>query len=504
MTSCTTQIGKLVQQSCIGFKVLRRAVHQHAEAQIQVQSARETSLSSWTAQHVSNFSTKHLSDRVKSRSKRMILDILGVGLIGSTTVFSRDMQEFVEVTDRISSSEPALIWGTNNRRASPAMAAYINGSNCHSMDFDDTWHPATHPSSPILPTLLALADFLPENCKPSLEDILVAFNCGVQIQGVLLRCSSQSKNIPNRLHPPAIVGVMGSAAASAKLLGLGPKKCLHSLAIAASFAGAPMANAGTLTKPLHAGKSARSGLEAALLADKDFEGNKNILDMESGFGAFFSDYDPCSLLQEVQMSENLILHNQDIAIKSYPCHLGMHWAIDASLQVRKQITDYYGELDASFVKSIEIFAPKSKYINRPVPATEHEARHSFQFTACSALIDGLVSPATFKFQNIEVERKNLYTLLQKTTIINPSDNMPCFDTMYVDVLVTLKNGEKFSARCREPYGHWRKPMKDADVKKKFMENSSLLPKYQQEKIIKLVSHMSAKTMSNELSNLLSS
>lgn len=128
----------------------------------------------------------------------MILDIIGVGLIGSTTKFSKDVQQFTEMTNRVSDEEPALIWGTQNRRTGPGMAAFINGSNCHSMDFDDTWHPATHPSSPVLPALLALADFLPEHNKPSLEDILVAFNCGVQIQGLLLKCSLQSKNIPNR------------------------------------------------------------------------------------------------------------------------------------------------------------------------------------------------------------------------------------------------------------------------------------------------------------------
>ncbi|XP_056019613.1 cis-aconitate decarboxylase-like isoform X2 [Ostrea edulis] len=496
-------MGKFVKQSNTGLKVLQRTLHQQVVAKVPQNNPREMSLSSWTAQHISDFSSKQLSDRVTYRSKRMILDILGVGLIGSTTTFSRDMQHFAEVTDRISNHEPAIIWGTNNRRTGPAMAAYINGSNCHSMDFDDTWHPATHPSSPILPALLALADFLPERYKPSLQDILVAFNCGVQIQGILLRCSSQSKNIPNRLHPPAIVGVMGSAAASAKLLGLSPKKCLHTLAIAASFAGAPMANAGTLTKPLHAGKSARSGLEAALLADKGIEGNENILDMESGFGAFYPDYDPQTLLDEVRVSENLILHNQDIAIKSYPCHLGMHWAIDASLQVRKQVSEIYGELDVNFVRSVEIFAPKSKYINRPIPNTEHEARHSFQFTAGSALIEGMVSPDTFKFHDIVQERKDLYTLLRKTSIINPDNNKPCFDTMYVDVIVTLKNGEKFSAQCKEPYGHWRRPMKDQDLKNKFLANSSLLPVFNQAKIIKLVSKMSATHTSSELSNLLS-
>lgn len=62
-----------------------------------------------------------------------------------------------------------------------------------------------------------------------------------------------------RFHPPAVVGVMGSAAACANLLGLSPAKSRNALGIAASFAGAPMANAGTEAKPLHAGKAARYG-----------------------------------------------------------------------------------------------------------------------------------------------------------------------------------------------------------------------------------------------------
>ena len=61
----------------------------------------------------------------------------------------------------------------------------------------------------------------------------------------------------SRFHPPAVVGVMGSAAACSNLLGFGPEKCRGALGIAASFAGAPMANAGTTTKPLHSGKAAR-------------------------------------------------------------------------------------------------------------------------------------------------------------------------------------------------------------------------------------------------------
>jgi aconitate decarboxylase len=68
-----------------------------------------------------------------------------------------------------------------------------------------------------------------------------------------------------------------------------------------------------------------SGLEAALLADKGLEGNSQILDMVSGFGAFYEDYDPEIILNVMKNTENVLLHDQDIAIKRYPCHLGMHW-----------------------------------------------------------------------------------------------------------------------------------------------------------------------------------
>lgn len=66
------------------------------------------------------------------------------------------------------------------------------------MDFDDTWHPATHPSGAVLPAVLALSDMMPANCKPSGLDFLLAFNVGIEIQGRLMRFSSEAHNIPKR------------------------------------------------------------------------------------------------------------------------------------------------------------------------------------------------------------------------------------------------------------------------------------------------------------------
>lgn len=64
------------------------------------------------------------------------------------------------------------------------------------MDFDDTWHPATHPSGAVLPAVLALAETLP--VRPTGLELLLAFNVGIEIQGRLLRFSKEAHNIPKR------------------------------------------------------------------------------------------------------------------------------------------------------------------------------------------------------------------------------------------------------------------------------------------------------------------
>lgn len=66
------------------------------------------------------------------------------------------------------------------------------------MDFDDTWHPATHPSGAVLPAILALAETLPT--QTSGLDLLLAFNAGIEVQGQLMRFSKEAHNIPRRYN----------------------------------------------------------------------------------------------------------------------------------------------------------------------------------------------------------------------------------------------------------------------------------------------------------------
>lgn len=264
--------------------------------------------------------------------------------------------------------------------------------------------------------------------------------------------------------------MIGSAAASAKLLGLPPSGCIHALAIAASSAGAPLANAATQTKPLHIGNAARRGLEAAQLAQLGLEGNPAMLDMDRGLGVYYKDYNPSAMPDCTSGAFRWILEDQDVAFKRIPAHLAMHWLVDAALAARGKLQETSWNFDPSQIQRVTLRVPPSKYINCPLPTTEHQARHSFQFNACSALLDNKVTVASF--DQAQINRPALRELLSKVEVKTPADNHPSFDKMYCEVQIDTAQGESCTARCNTFYGHWTKPLSQEDLVEKFSVNAS--------------------------------
>ncbi|KAM4621198.1 immunoresponsive gene 1, like [Polymixia lowei] len=466
-----------------------RKIHNSAVEAVERPAPEDTVTASF-GRFISGLNPQDLSPTVLHRSKRMVLDSVGVGLIGSTTdVFELVLQhcQHMYARDDISS-----VYGRRGTRLSPTLAAFVNGVAAHSMDFDDTWHPATHPSGAVLPALLAISDMMPSNCKPSGLDFLLAFNIGIEIQGRLLRFSSEAHNIPKRFHPPSVVGTMGSAAASARLLSLDHSQCSHALAIAASLAGAPMANAATQSKPLHIGNASRLGLEAALLASKGLEASPLVLDAVAGvagFNAFYEDYVPQPLLVAKDGGHSFLLEEQDMGFKRFPAHLGMHWVVDAAASVHKSLVGVEsGTVSPALIQDILLRVPPSKYINRPFPESEHQARHSFQFNACSALLDGEVTVQSFS--PAALRRPDLLELLSRVRVEHPHDNPANFNVMYGEVQVTLAGGDVLNGRCDTFYGHWRNPLTNDSLRKKFRNNAgTVLPPEKVEGLIEAVEEL---------------
>lgn len=285
---------------------------------------------------------------------------------------------------------------------------------------------------------------------------------------------------------------MGSAAACARLLSLNQSQCSHALAIAASLSGAPMANAATQSKPLHIGNASRLGLEAALLASRGLEASTRILDAVdgvSGFSAFYEDYKPSMLQSPNYKGHVFLLENQDMGFKRFPAHLGMHWVADAAANIHKRLLEFgSGFISTDQIQDILLRVPKSKYINRPLPESEHEARHSFQFNACSALLDGEVTVQSFA--STAMRRPDLLALLNRVRVEHPHDNPANFNQMYGEVQVTLAGGDVLTGRCNTFYGHWRNPLTNESLRKKFRSNAgTVLPREKVEGLINVVEEL---------------
>lgn len=253
-----------------------------------------------------------------------------------------------------------------------------------------------------------------------------------------------------------------------------------------------MANAATQSKPLHIGNAARLGLEAALLASRGLEASPRVLDAVpgvAGFSAFYEDYAPKMMPSPEEEEPHFLLEEQDIAFKRFPAHLGMHWVVDAATSVHKLLVGIEGgALSPGLVREILLRVPHSKYINRPFPESEHEARHSFQFNACTALLDGEVKVQSFL--PAALQRPELHTLLSRVKVEHPDDNHANFDRMYGEVQVTLVSGDVLSGRCNTFYGHWRNPLTDESLRKKFSANASLvLPQEKVEGLVEVVDRL---------------
>ena len=157
------------------------------------------------------------------------------------------------------------------------MAFLANGVFGHCLDYEIQGFPPTHGTSSCLPSALALAEERgASGITISGKTIIEAYVLGWEIQGRLRAASAPAAN--PAFHPRGIVGPLGGAAASAKVLGLDTHQTQIALGIAASRTGGLTANTGTMVKSTHPGNAARMGAEAGMLAGAGFTASDQILE----------------------------------------------------------------------------------------------------------------------------------------------------------------------------------------------------------------------------------
>ena len=158
-------------------------------------------------------------------AKRAVLDTIGVALAGVPEPGPRIVRELVAEHG----PGPASLLGMA-QRAQIGDAAWANGTAAHALDYDDTTVPMHgHPSAPLLPAVLAVA----EARGLSGAALLDAFVIGFEVESTVGSALGDS-HYSRGWHATATTGTLGVAAASARLAGLGPEQTANALGIALS------------------------------------------------------------------------------------------------------------------------------------------------------------------------------------------------------------------------------------------------------------------------------
>lgn len=340
----------------------------------------------------------------------------------------------------------------------PAQAvARINGAAMHVLDYEPMWNPANHSLSTTLPALLALAEMRGDING---NRLLIALAAGIEAQARLRRASGMFEPGEFIFHPPGMVGAIGSAVGCGILLGLDAVKLSMAIGIAASRAGALIANVGSMTKCLHCGDAAAGGLEAALLAARGFTADADAIGNPRGWGRAFGGegFNPAALTTPMQ---DWHIVSPGPAFKLYPSQYGTHFVIAAALDARRK---WRGQQE---IDRVVITAPAMAYVNRPLPASGLAGKFSFQFTAAAALLDGAVTVASFTDQRLHAE--DMVALLPRIEVIPDPSRKGRFDQMTVDIAVTLKNGESYMGNCNGPAGIWGRPVPMERLEAKWLD-----------------------------------
>lgn len=388
--------------------------------------------------------TEPVPDGALEAARRAVLDTLGVALAGSREESARIAATLA--LERGGREEATLLG--RDERVPAASAALVNGVAAHALDFDDVSQPMRgHPSVVLLPALLALS----ESQGRSGRDLLTAFVLGFEVQAKLGRAIGE-RHYQRGWHATSTLGTLGAATACARLLRLEAAKAGAAIGIAASMAAGLQRNFGSMTKHLHAGNAARSGLEAAQLASRGFTADAAALDGAGGFLALMGD-GPADLSTFDALGDPFEITSPGVGVKLYSCCYATHRALDAALELRERHA-----IDSAAVDRVRVEVVRGGLLplRGQSPATGLEGKFSMEYCLAAALLDGAVGLATFT--DDAVNRPAARDLMSKVETCEGAESGEFPIGGYADVRIALKDGTAHRQRVEVALGDPARPV----------------------------------------------
>lgn len=413
----------------------------------------EKGLTRRLAQYVVETDYETLPADVIHAAKRCLIDWLGVALGGSA---HPGVDSLLQVAEKTGCLNRAVIVG-RKRKTDILHAALINGYMSHVLDYDDTnLESFVHPSAPVWPAIAALSAAMTLSGKEALAAFVMGYEVENRIGRVLFRQHEE-----RGWHMSGMVGGFGAAAAVGKILGLNPSRMRQAFGIAATYASGLRDMFGTMSKALHPGKAAMSGLYAALLVQAGFTSSENVLEAPRGFFAVnAAEYDLAEVLTGLGTNFGILKNS----VKPYSCGVVIHPTVDGIILLRNKEHIQPQEV---LKMEAEVHPMVADVTAKTEPQTGIDGKFSIYHCMAAALVDGACGPD--QFSDERVYAKEIVSIRKLTEIrVNPD-----FRHEEARVAIYLKNGKKFEAHIPHAGGTPQNPVTDEQLLDKFM---SMAPK----------------------------
>jgi 2-methylcitrate dehydratase PrpD len=386
-----------------------------------------------------------LPPNVRHQARRCLLDTLGAGISGRATALSRIIHDFAAANY---AGEGAFLW-LDGRRVSPPGAALANGMTIDSLDIHDG-HCLTkgHAGAAVVPSLLAAVGLGSPGAKSG-KDLLTALAVGYEIA---LRAGMALHAGACDYHTSGAWNALGSAAVTARRLGLGIGKTGHALGIA-EYHGPRSQMMRCIDHPTMvkdgSGWGAMAGVSAALLAQAGFTGAPAVTVVSDDVRQIWHD----------------IGSGWQFTAQYFKPHAVCRWAqpaIEAALAVQQKY-----RVKAEQVRQISVFTfHEAVRLNCRHPRSTEEAQYSLPFPLAAALVFGRLGVSALSGQSLT--NSLVSKLSERVNLIENEHFNELFPAKrYARVEIETLSGELFDSGEVEADWEATNPPTDQALREKF-------------------------------------
>ncbi len=406
--------------------------------------------------YITDLTFSDIPETTRHAAKRCLLDYMAGTLPGGLEPPALALQK--ALSDDLGHGKATLM--PSGLQATARTAALINGVAAHTLEVDDIYREAIyHPGPPVISAAIATA----QQVGASGAELLTAVIAGYEISN-RIGAAVQPTHY-NYWHTTGTVGAFGAVVAASKMLKLTAAQTKHAIANAATMAAGLLQafSSDAMSKPLHAGRAAETGVLCAQMAAAGVTGADAMLEGPRGFGnAMSRDVDWQAAFAALGTDDYTITR---MTQKNHSCCGHTFAGIDAILALREQpgfdVENIQKIHVASYGKALEVCGNRN-------PKTPYEAKFSMPYTAAMAALEGRVRLAAFA--ETWLADAALQRLMAKVEVTVDDKAEAAFPSLRsATVTIDMNDGSQMSHYAPTRKGDPDNPLSDQELEDKFRE-----------------------------------